>query len=86
MAAPLQRVGSGHIACPVERSLAVTYSWKWVATRDIAGALGVDDEVAEEAVRRAADKGWLELADEDASRFRLHGELWQQLGWAGTAD
>jgi hypothetical protein len=86
MAAPLERVGSRHIACPVERNLAVTSSWKWVTTRDIAGALGVDDEVAEEAVRRAADKGWLELAGEDASRFRLNGELWQQLGWAGTAD
>jgi hypothetical protein len=64
----------------------VTSSWKWVATRDIAGTLGVNDDVVEDAIRRAARKGWLELADEEASRFRLNGELWQQLGWAGTAD
>jgi len=64
----------------------VTSAWKWVATRDIAGALGVDEEVMEEAVRRAARRGWFELAGPDASRFRLSGELWQQLGWAGTAN
>ena len=64
----------------------MTSAWKWVATRDIAGTLGVKDEVVEEAIRRAARKGWFELADEEASCFRLNGELWQQLGWPGTAD
>jgi len=57
-----------------------------MATRDIARVLGLDDEIAAEAVRRAAGKGWLELADDRASRFRLNAELRQQLGRAGTAD
>ena len=57
-------------------------AWKWVATADIARELGLDDNALREVVRRAADKGWLEV-DDEASRFRLSNDVVKRLGVLG---
>ena len=50
-------------------------SWKWVPVHDIARRLGLDDEVAEEAVRRAVAKGWFEATTDWPLRVRLRSDL-----------
>jgi DNA-binding transcriptional regulator PaaX len=54
-----------------------------VATADIARELGLDGNALREVVRRAADKGWLEIGDDEGSRFRLSEDLVKRLGILG---
>lgn len=57
--------------------------WKWVSTADVARELGLDGEAVRQVVRRAADKGWLEVDDEDGLRFRLSKDLMKRLAELG---
>jgi hypothetical protein len=54
-----------------------------VATADVARELGLDGNALREVVRRAADKGWLEIADDEGSRFRLNADLVERLDILG---
>ena len=53
--------------------------WKSVPVHDIARQLGLDEEVVEEAVRRAVEKGWFEVTDDSPANVRLRSDLLDQL-------
>jgi Mn-dependent DtxR family transcriptional regulator len=57
----------------------VSASCKWVAVRDIARRLELSEEIVGEAVRRAAEQGWLEVTEDWPPRVRLHADLLAQL-------